>query len=231
MRLDKFLSDSGVLSRRECKTACSRGEISVDGITVKNSAFKVSESSFVAYRGKEIKYVENVYIMLNKPLGVVSATDDGNCPTVIDILGDELKKFNLFPCGRLDKDTTGLMIITTDGKSAHRRLAPKSHVEKVYEYTLAEDLKEGIEKELERGVTLKDGFKTAPCRIEKITPTFGKITLTEGKYHEVKRLFGYAGNKVTALNRISFGKIKLDDNLKRGEWRYLTEEEIEYFTE
>ena len=168
--------------------------------------------------------------MLNKPMGVVSATDDGNYQTVVDLVPSNMKKKGLFPCGRLDKDTVGLVILTNDGVSAHRRLAPKSKTEKLYYFETAEVIKDEEVKTLEKGVTLNDGFTTAPCKISLLTKTSGEIILTEGKYHEIKRLFGYTGNKVTYLKRLSFNNIKLDEKLLEGECRYLTEEDIKLFT-
>ena len=168
--------------------------------------------------------------MLNKPLGVVSATEDGKDKTVIDLLPDELQKASLFPSGRLDKETSGLMILTNDGVSSHKRLSPKNHVEKVYEYECIEELSDEDKRKIEQGITLKDGYTTKPCVIENADGYSGKITLTEGKYHEIRRLFGAVGNKITSLKRVSFGNILLDADLESGEWRYLTKDEIKEFT-
>ena len=168
--------------------------------------------------------------MLNKPNGVVSATDDTRDKTVLDLVPNNMLRDGLFPCGRLDKDTVGLVIITNDGQSAHRRLAPKTHAEKVYYFETAEEVSLVDVSVLEKGVTLKDGFTTVPCKITLETNSSGKITLTEGKYHEIKRMFGYLGNKITYLKRVSFAGILLDETLKEGECRLLTEDEKLLFT-
>ena len=230
-RLDKFLSNAEVLTRSQCKIAVKRKLITVNGVVVKDASIKINEEADeVFYDGKKVEFSKFTYIMLNKPSGVVSATDDGNCKTVVDIIPNDMKKRGLFPCGRLDKDTVGLIILTNDGNSAHRRLAPKSKTEKVYYFETAEVIKSSEVETLEKGVTLNDGFTTAPCKITLKTDKSGEIILTEGKYHEIKRLFGYTGNKVTYLKRLSFANIKLDENLLEGECRYLTDEEVKSFT-
>lgn len=230
MRIDKFFSELKIFSRKETAIAVKQKRISVNGEIIKCVDFKVDEKNdLVLLDNNPISYNKYTYVMLNKPQGVVSATEDGRDRTVIDLLPPNIQKLQLFPCGRLDKDTLGLIILTNDGISAHKRLAPKSHVEKMYKYECAEPLLDDDKNDIERGVTLKDGTVTKPCKIIKKTDTCGEITLIEGKYHEIKRLFGYLGNKITYLERISFGQIQLDENLSRGEWRYLTEKEIEYF--
>ena len=167
--------------------------------------------------------------MLNKPLGVVSATEDKIHKTVLDLVDEKYKKYNLFPCGRLDKDTLGLVILTNDGESAHRALSPKKHVTKTYKFECAEDLTSDQILSIESGVTLKDGYTTKPCKITEYKDCKGYITLTEGKYHEIKRIFGANHNKITYLERVSFGKITLDETLPRGSFRELTPKEIEQF--
>ena len=163
--------------------------------------------------------------MLNKPNGVVSATEDSSFPTVIDILPNNMKRKGLFPCGRLDKDTVGLVIITNDGISAHKKLAPKNQTEKVYHYKTADPVSKEDLSKIEKGVLLKDGYTTKPCKVIPLSNIEGEITLIEGKYHEIKRIFGSLGNKITYLKRISFAGIKLDENLKEGEARFLTSQE------
>ena len=165
--------------------------------------------------------------MLNKPEGYVSATDDKSLPYVTELLPDELRRRELFPVGRLDRDTVGLMILTNNGQLAHSVLSPKHHVEKVYRFTAAEPLKEGAEETFRDGVTLADGYecKSAILTLDK-GRTSGEIVLTEGKYHQIKRMIASTNNRVTSLERISFGGIALDTSLSRGEWRYLTDEEI-----
>lgn len=230
-RVDKIFSERGVLSRSECERAVRKKEIAVDGITVKSPSEKVEETAEISYKGEILRAEKFSYIMLNKPQGVVSASKDGNFPVVTDILPDDLRRDGLFPCGRLDKDTEGLVILTNDGESAHRRLSPKNHVGKVYFFTAAEPLTEDALNKIRAGVMLKDGFVTKPCKIVLKGDNCGEITLTEGKYHEIKRIFGALGNKITYLKRISFGGIALDDTLGSGEARRLTPEEVKLFTE
>lgn len=231
IRLDKYFSGQGVLSRTLVAEAIKRKRIAVNGVTATRKDVKIDENKdVITLDGNHIAYKKYVYVMLNKPLGVVSATEDGKDKTVIDILPDELQKTGLFPSGRLDKETSGLIILTNDGVSSHKRLSPKNHVEKVYEYECIEELSDEDKQKIEQGITLKDGYTTKPCMIEKTDGYSGKITLTEGKYHEIRRLFGAVGNKITSLKRVSFGSILLDDKLESGEWRYLTKDEIKEFT-
>ena len=231
MRIDKFFSEMGIFSRKECAEKLKKGLITVNGETVKKGEVKIDpEKDEVCLSGERINYKKFVYILVNKPTGVVSATEDGRDKTVIDLLPDSFKRLNLFPCGRLDKDTVGLVILTNDGVSAHKRLAPKTHAEKVYVFETAENITDSDVATLQQGVTLKDGLQTQPCKIKLTSSKSGEITLTEGKYHEIKRMFGYTGNKITYLKRISFAGINLDGNLKEGECRPLTEEEIALFT-
>lgn len=227
IRLDKFFTETATLSRSEAGVAIKRGLVKVDGEIIKKPDYKINElNAKVEYNGKDIKYQKFVYIMLNKPQGVVSATEDTKQKTVLDLLPEKYKKLGMFPCGRLDKDTLGLVILTNDGESGHRLLAPKSHVSKTYKYICADPLDIKSKVKIENGIELRDGQVTKPCIIKMDTSTEGKITLTEGKYHEIKRLFGAVGNKIVYLERISFGSLILDVNLKRGEWRELTDSEI-----
>ncbi len=228
MRIDKFLSEMGVATRSESAHAAKRGEIAVDGVPVKRADIHIDPNiNRITYRGAEVSYVKYVYIMLNKPDGYVSATEDGRDPVVLDLLPDELRKRNLFPCGRLDKHTLGLMLITDNGELSHRLLAPKSHVKKRYFYTSKFELSDADRAHLEAGTVLDDGYETKPSEIELYEDRkSGIITLVEGKYHQIKRMFESVGNKITGLERISFGPLELDGSLARGKWRYLTEEEI-----
>lgn len=231
-RIDKVLSTGGVFSRSECKKAVKARRIKLNGKLVKSADEKVDVCvDEITVDDKKVTISKFVYVMLNKPQGVVSAGENERDKTVIDILPDSFKRTGLFPAGRLDKDTVGLIIITNDGVSAHKRLSPKTHAEKVYYFETAYPFTDGEAEELSRGVTLKDGFKTAPLKIERYSENSGEITLTEGKYHEIKRLFGYTGNKITYLKRISFAGITLDERLNEGEARFLTDEEVKLFTE
>lgn len=229
MRIDKFLSHAATLSRKECQKTLKSGEVTVNGEIIKSSDFKVNpDTDEVVYLGKKIIYNEFTYIILNKPQGVVSATDDANQKTVIDLLPPEMKKLGLFPCGRLDKDTTGVVILTNDGAAAHNALSPKKHVIKKYYFLTADEYSDDDILAIENGLTLKDGYTTKPCKIDRISNKEGYIYLTEGKYHEIKRLFGARGNKIVGLERKAFGTITADD-LECGKWRYMTSEEISAF--
>ena len=229
MRIDKFLSHAATLSRKECQKILKSGEVTVNGEIIKSSDFKVNpDTDEVVYLGKKIIYNEFTYIILNKPQGVVSATDDANQKTVIDLLPPEMKKLGLFPCGRLDKDTTGVVILTNDGAAAHNALSPKKHVIKKYYFLAADEYSDDDMLAIENGLTLKDGYTTKPCKIDRISDKEGYIYLTEGKYHEIKRLFGARRNKIVGLERKAFGTITADD-LECGKWRYMTSEEISAF--
>ncbi|MBQ3235398.1 MAG: rRNA pseudouridine synthase [Clostridia bacterium] len=229
-RLDKAFSSCKLYTRSEIAKIIKQRRVTVNGEVVVKPEFKIDLShDIVCVDGERIDFKKYAYIMLNKPYGVVSSTDDGRDTTVIDILPTEFKREGLFPVGRLDKDTVGLVILTDDGLSAHKRLSPKTHAEKVYYFEVADPVLNETAKEIEKGVLLKDGYLTKPCKVKLISDNSGEITLTEGKYHEIKRIFGAKGNKITYLKRIEFAGIKLDDNLKEGECRYLTEEEENLF--
>ena len=231
-RLDKAFSSCKMYSRTEITKIIKQKRVSVNGIIINKPDFKVDLSvDKIELDGKAVTFNKYAYIMLNKPNGVVSSTDDGRDLTVIDILPKEYKREGLFPVGRLDKDTVGLVILTDDGVSAHKRLSPKKHAEKVYYFEVADPVSEDVRLSIEKGVLLKDGYVTKPCKVKLLTDKSGEITLTEGKYHEIKRIFGAKSNKITYLKRISFAGIILDKNLKEGECRYLTDSEIKLFTE
>ena len=228
MRIDKFISESGVASRRDAARAARSGGVLVDGVPVRDlSAHIDPESVTVSYLGREICYRKYTYVMLNKPEGYVSATEDSRLPVVTELLSEELRRIELFPVGRLDRDTVGLMILTNNGKLAHELLSPRHHVEKVYRFTAAEPLAEGAEELFLSGVTLADGYecKSAGLSLDADRMS-GEIVLTEGKYHQIKRMIASTSNRVTSLERISFGGILLDTSLERGEWRFLSDEEV-----
>ncbi len=228
MRIDKFLSDAGVASRKESAKAAKVGGITVDGAVVKDVSKHINpEEQTVTFLGREIVYRKFTYVMLNKPEGYVSATDDKSLPYVTELLPEELRRQELFPVGRLDRDTVGLMILTNNGPLAHSLLSPKRHVAKVYKFTAAEPLVLGAEEHFKNGVTLADGYECKSAALVLSEDRLsGEITLTEGKYHQIKRMIASTSNRVTSLERITFGGIALDENLKRGEWRFLTSEEI-----
>lgn len=225
MRLDKFLSSSGTASRSETLRAVRSGNVTVNGIAAKKSDMQIDpDKDIITYFGKSISYRKYVYVMLNKPEGYVSATEDGREPTVLELLPAELQKRGLFPCGRLDKNTVGLMLLTDNGTLSHFLLSPKRHVSKKYRFVSKFPITEETKAKLESGVDI-GGYVTKPCEVE-ITDDGGYITLTEGKYHQIKLMLDAVGNKVRELERITFGPLTLDESLARGEWRYLNENEI-----
>ena len=231
MRLDRLLSEMGKATRSEASKLIRAGKVTVNGIAPKKPDFKVEpEKDTVVFLGEVLTYKKFTYIMLNKPEGYVSATEDESEKTVLDLVSDEDRKKGLFPCGRLDKNTLGLVILTNDGEGAHRLLSPKHHVSKVYKFESKFPLSELDVKSLESGVDI-GGYFTKPCEIKLYDNlSSGEITLTEGKYHQIKRMLEAVNNKITYLERISFGNIALDPKLLRGEWRYLTEDEEKIFS-
>ena len=228
MRIDKLLSDMGIATRRESAAFAKRGLILVDGAPVKNASCHVDpDRQSITLNGRVIEYRRYTYIMLNKPEGYVSATEDTKLPVVTDLLSDELRRIELFPVGRLDRDTTGLMILTNNGPLAHALLAPKRHVTKEYFFTSVVPMAEGVEDKFLGGVTLADGYECKSAVI-KLAPDrlSGVITLTEGKYHQIKRMVASTDNRVTSLRRISFAGIPLDESLEAGQYRMLTDDEV-----
>ena len=226
MRLDKMIASTGIASRSQISSAVRAGKVLVDGVVAKKADMQVDPDKVsVVYCGTPVCYRKFTYIMLNKPEGYVSATEDGRLPTVIELLPEELQKIGLFPCGRLDKNTLGLMLLTNDGDTSHRLLAPKSHVTKTYAFKLKFPLSDADITDLESGVDI-GGYVTAPCRVVRMGEREGQITLTEGKYHQIKLMMEAVHNQVTYLERVSFGPLVLDPTLERGQWRYLCADEI-----
>ena len=227
MRIDKFMSECGLLSRTECKKAVKAGQITVDGAVVKASDIQIDpDKNVITYLGSPVSYKKYTYIMLNKPDGYISATEDGKEHTVLELLDDRERKLGLFPCGRLDKNTLGLLLLTNDGELCHRLLSPKHHVPKTYLFRAERLITEEDHRRLEAGVTI-DGELTKPASLTLGSDRMsGYLTITEGKFHQVKRMLEAVCNKVTYLERVEFAKIPLDTALERGEWRELTEAEI-----
>ncbi len=228
VRIDKFLSECAIASRKEAARAAKSGLVLVNGECVKDLSRHIDpQSHTVTFCGRNIEYRRFTYVMLNKPEGYVSATEDSRLPVVTELLSEELQRLELFPVGRLDRDTVGLMILTNNGKLAHAVLSPKRHVAKKYRFLAAEPLPLSAESLFATGVTLKDGYECKSALLELDPDRCGGfITLTEGKYHQIKRMIASLSNRVTFLERVSFSKIPLDPLLGRGEWRLLTEEEI-----
>ena len=230
MRLDKMIASTGIASRSQISSAVRGGRVLVDGAVAKKADMQVDPDKVsVVYCGTPVCYRQYTYIMLNKPEGYVSATEDGKFPTVVELLPPEQQKIGLFPCGRLDKNTLGLMLLTNDGDTSHRLLAPKSHVTKTYAFRLKFPFSDEDIASLESGVDI-GGYVTAPCSVERTAEREGRITLTEGKYHQIKLMMEAVHNQVTYLERVTFGPLALDESLARGEWRYLTDDEIALLT-
>lgn len=228
MRIDKYLSDSGSWSRREIKQKAKARLISVNGKIIKDTSFHIDEAKDeVCIDGKKITYTKYIYLMLNKPVGYVSATYDKKLPTVADLVPEEYVHFEPFPVGRLDIDTHGLLIMTNDGDMCHRLLSPKSHVNKKYYVESDKPLTDEDIKKLEPGIELDDGYKTMPCKVEICGENVSYITIQEGKFHQVKRMYEAVGKKVVYLKRVSMGELKLDESLVEGCMRPLTDKEIE----
>lgn len=230
-RLDKLIASQGLLSRSDVKTMVKRGEVSVNGVVIKDSSVKVSYEDDIKIKGESLSQTEFTYIMLNKPQGVVSASEDKRDKTVVDILPDELKRKNLFPAGRLDKDTTGFSLITDDGEFAHRILSPARHVDKTYIATVSDKIDfENAKKAFADGVVLGDGTVLLSAQLELIDDSENqvfKVVIKEGKYHQIKRMFASLGTTVIALKRIAIGGLALDPGLVEGEARLITEKELE----
>ena len=235
MRVDKLLSNVGVASRAELKKYCKQGLISVNGKVINNPGVQVdSENDDVRFNGEKIVYREFVYIMLNKPDGYISATFDKYDPIVLDLIDQSYLVFEPFPVGRLDKDTEGLLVITNDGQLAHRVLSPKKHVPKTYYAKIQGKVTEEDILAFEKGVILDDGYETMPSQLKILkSDDMSEIELTihEGKFHQVKRMFESVGKEVVYLKRLSMGKLKLDESLGLGEYRELTEEEVKLIEE
>ncbi len=231
-RLDKVLSNLGYGSRKEIKSIAKKGKVTVDGVVVKDSSVQIDpEKSKVEINGERIEYKKYVYLLMNKADGYISATFDKFDPTVVDLLEPEDAVFSPFPVGRLDKDTVGLLLLTNDGELNHRLISPKNHVDKVYYAHINKGVNEKDQRAFKRGITIDDGYKCLPGKLEiiKSEEEFSEVLVTihEGKFHQVKRMFEALGKKVTYLKRIKFGPIDLDEELEEGQYRELTNEEID----
>ena len=228
IRLDKLVSTAMIISRKDASLLIKSGRVSIDGSVLKKSDVKVDESCEITVDGKKITYSENLYIMLNKPSGLISSTDDNREKTVLSLFDKSYGDKGLFPCGRLDKDTVGLLIMTTDGSLAHKLLSPKHHAQKKY-FVRTDKPFENSDVEILKNGIMMDGKKTKEALLDICeNPCEAFITLTEGKFHEIKRLCYACGEKeVMFLKRVTFAGVVLDEKLSEGEWRNLTENEIE----
>ncbi|MBQ9648268.1 MAG: 16S rRNA pseudouridine(516) synthase [Oscillospiraceae bacterium] len=226
-RLDKLLASTGRWSRGEVKRLVREGRVLADGRVAASAEEKYDEETVaLAVDGEAVRLSEYVYVMLHKPAGVLSATEDGRGRTVLDLLPGEYKKRGLFPVGRLDKDTEGLLLLTDDGALAHELLSPRKHVDKLY-LARVDGVLDGSDAEaFAAGMTLGDGLRCLPAGLEIIAPDEALVTLREGKFHQIKRMFAARGKPVVSLKRLATGPLTLDERLAPGEWRELTAAEI-----
>lgn len=226
MRLDRFLSEMNVGTRSRVKALIRQGLVEVNGVSVKNADTQVDEiADRITFKGQLLRYRKYIYYMLNKPKGVVSATHDNTARTVVSLLGSDARD-DIFPVGRLDKDSTGLLLLTNDGDLAHLLLSPKKHVDKTYQVTVEHPLKEEDVIKLEQGVDIGDERTTLPARVSVVDENTVLITIQEGRFHQIKRMLQAVDNHVLALKRIAFGSLQLDQTLQPGTYRELTLEEI-----
>lgn len=233
MRLDKFLVACAVGSRTEVKNLLKAGRVTVNGKKEKSAKLQINEEKDeIRFDGQELEYEEFVYYMMNKPQGVISATEDPKHKTVLDLLDDLARSKEVFPVGRLDIDTHGLLLLTNDGQLAHALLSPKRHVDKTYLAQVNGIMTDEDIETFAQGIPLKD-FTCQPAKLELVSldsvknQSLVRVTIAEGKFHQVKRMVAYCGKEVVDLQRLTMGTLALDENLERGEWRRLTKEELE----
>jgi len=230
IRLDKFLSNQGCGSRSEVRKYIFKGQVKVDGEINKDIGYQVPLTcTTVEFNGKQIVFETSAYLMLHKPEDVITATEDAKEKTVMDLIDHPLKK-QLFPVGRLDKDTTGLLLITNDGDLSHQLLSPKKHVDKTYIATINGNVDEQMITHFNQGVILEDGYRTLPAKLTVLSTIHNKsevkIVIQEGKFHQIKRMFLAVNREVLTLKRIQMGTLTLDETLEKGKFRPLTDEEL-----
>lgn len=229
-RIDKIIGNQTEYSRKDVKKLVLQKRVRVNGEVILKSDIKINpETDSISIDGKDINVTENVYLILNKPAGFISATEDKAQKTVLDLIDEKYSHRELFPAGRLDKDTTGMMIITDDGQFAHNILAPKKHISKTYEVEIDIAVTEEMKLGFENGVNLNDGVCKA-AKLEITGENTAVVVLTEGRYHQIKRMFGCFGAKVTKLHRTAMGFLKLPEDLKEGASRELSKQELELLT-
>lgn len=235
MRLDRFFSSQNLASRKEFRTLLKQGRVAVNGAVPAKADLKIDpERDEIFLDGTRISYQKHLYLMLNKPRGVVSATEDRSQKTVLDLVPEELYRPGLFPAGRLDKDTTGFVLLTDDGEFAHRILSPKQHIAKTYHAVLDGPISEETAAQFEKGVTLKDGFTCLPAWIKTVKDgqnPIVEIILHEGKYHQIKRMAAACGRHVLSLKRIKMGGLCLDPDLPEGGCKALLHKDIQKLLE
>ena len=232
MRLDKYLAETAQCSRSEAKTMLQKGRVTVNGAVCKKGDTQLKEADVVSVDGRPLKYQKFVYIMLNKPEGVVSASTDKRDTTVVDLVGDAYPRRELFPAGRLDKTSTGFVLLTDDGGFAHDILAPKRHVSKTYTVVIDTPLTDEMKVGFAEGVTLADGTELSSAEVEAVSEDglTVRVKLKQGVYHQIKRMFGVYGAGVNALHRDAIGGLALDESLAPGEWRELSDDEVAEIT-
>lgn len=227
-RLDKFISNQLILSRSIVRTGIQRGRATVNDVKIRDAGMLIdADNDVVTYEGNIVGYKEYVYILMNKPQGVLSAATDKSRQTVVDLVPEYLRRPEIAPVGRLDKDTTGLLLITDDGVFAHNCISPKKEITKSYIATLDGDINDEMISQFKSGVILADGTVCRPATLERIDENIARIIITEGKYHQVKRMFGTVGLGVNSLHRESIGGLFLPDTLKSGECIEMTKEQLE----
>ena len=226
MRLDKLVSDARGITRKDSKNLIKKGLVAVNGVIIKDVGANVSETDALTVEGKKAEYKKFIYLMMNKPQGYISATDDKRQKTVLDLLPENFNRYDLFPAGRLDIDTEGFLLLTNDGQTAHNLLSPAKKIGKEYFARLESPLSPEDKLTIEQGVDI-GGYVTKPAKIEQQSQSECVITIVEGKFHQVKKMFEAVGNKVVYLKRISFASLPLDPSLELGEYRFLTDEEID----
>lgn len=226
MRFDKLVADSASLTRSEARKIIKSGAAAADGVIIRDIAKNIDPSASLTVDGQSVSYRQFVYIMLNKPQGVISATEDKRKKTVLDLIGDGYKRFDLSPVGRLDIDTEGFLLLTNDGALAHELLSPSKKVGKTYFVRLERPLSETAAAALENGVDIGECV-TKPARVRRICENEIELTITEGKFHQIKRMAERVGNRVAYLKRLAYGKLFLDESLPCGGFRELTENELE----
>ena len=232
MRLDKYLAETAQCTRSKAKTLLQKGRVTVNGAVCKKGDTQLKAGDAVAVDGKALQYQKFVYLMFNKPAGVVSASTDKRDTTVVDLVGDAYPRRELFPAGRLDKTSTGFVLLTDDGGFAHDILAPKRHVSKTYTVVLDTPLTAEMQAGFAQGVTLADGTELSAAEVEALTADglTVRVTLKQGVYHQIKRMFGVYGAGVNALHRDAIGGLALDKTLEPGQWRELSDEEVAKIT-
>jgi len=237
MRLDKYLVACAIGSRTEVKNFLKAGRVTVNGKKEKSAKLQINEETDeICFDGQKLEYEEFVYYMMNKPQGVISATEDPKHKTVLDLLDDLARSKEVFPVGRLDIDTHGLLLLTNDGQLAHALLSPKRHVDKTYLARVDGIMTQEDVEKFAQGIPLKD-FTCQPAKLELVSidreknQSLVRVTIAEGKFHQVKRMVAYCDKEVVDLQRLTMGTLTLDEDLKRGEWRRLTKEELEALLE